>query len=93
METFVFNTILVHVSRTWERVRLTQPHQEMPFDNIQSVDEIVQIADLIVQDKVIQKFIKGVENGLNWDWKTECGVDCSDSYIEQLATDCIDAIK
>ena len=30
------NIILVHVARTWERIRLKQPYEEMPQDNIGS---------------------------------------------------------
>ena len=52
----LFNYILVHVSRTWERIRLTQPHQEMPMDNIESVDFIVVVADRIYETDVIQGF-------------------------------------
>ena len=90
MEKHVFNTILVHVSRVWERVRLTKPYQEMYLDNIESVDAIVEIADKILMDDVIQKFI-GLEDRLNWDWSEETSEDtpCSDIYIENLAHDII----
>ena len=27
----IYNIILVHTARTWERIRLTQPYQEMPL--------------------------------------------------------------
>ena len=82
-EVYLFNTILVHVSRTWERIRLEQPHQEMPLDNIESVDEIVDIADRIIKDDVLQKFLSIDDE--DWDWNEESGEGCSDSYIEGLA--------
>jgi len=86
MKKYVFNTILVHVARTWERVRLTQPFKEMPQDNIESVDSIVEIADIILKDAVIQKFISK-DKGYDWDWDKETSAEtpCSDSYIESLA--------
>lgn len=81
----LFNTILVHVSRTWERIRLEQEFEEMPSDNIGSVDDIVEIADEIFEDKVLQKFLRTKDKS-NWDWSEETEEDFSDSYIEGLAT-------
>ena len=82
----LFNNIIVHVSRTWERIRLEQPFQEMPEDNIESVDSIVHIADRILLDEVIQKFIN---SGNEWSWSDETDEDYSDTYIEGLASDII----
>lgn len=84
-KTYVFNVVLVHVARTWERIRLEQPYQEMPFDNIESVDEIVSIADSIMEDVVIKDFILN-HNDPNWSWEERTGGICfSDQYIELLA--------
>jgi len=47
MESFnrqIYNIILIHTARTWERIRLKQPFQEMPHDNIASTDYIEGIA-------------------------------------------------
>ena len=84
----LFNIVLVHVSRTWERLRIEQPHEEMPLDNIESVDAIVGIADDIMEDKVLLKFRIPEENA-NWDWYRESGEGCSDTYIEKLAYEII----
>lgn len=85
MKRYMFNTILVHVARTWERVRISQEGEEMPLDNIESVDAIVEIADEILRDKVIQKLIRCKDHS-NWDWDEEAeGFGCSDAYIESLA--------
>lgn len=82
-KTFVFNTILVHVSRTWERIRMAQPNEEMSADNIESVDFIVGVADEIFGSDVILRFIDS-EDG-NWDWNEETGEDFSDTFIESEA--------
>ena len=90
MKNYIFNTILVHVARTWERIRLEQPHEAMPQDNIESVDSIVQIADEVIKDKVLQKFINMSETERKeWCWDTESGEGCSDVYIENIAHDII----
>lgn len=83
---FVFNVVLVHVSRTWERLRILQPYQEMPLDNIESVDEIVSISDYIMEDDVIKDFILN-HNDPDWSWEERTkDVACfSDQYIEHLA--------
>ena len=57
-EQYVYNTILVHVSRTWERIRLESPTKELTFDEIESVDQIVRIADEILNIKIIQEYIQ-----------------------------------
>ena len=83
---WMFNTILVHVARTWERIRLEQPNQEMPLDNIQSVDEIVLIADEIFLSDVIQKFLNASEEEKSNDfWEKNTTEGFSDSYIEAVA--------
>ena len=79
----IFNIILVHTSREWERVRVNQPHQEMPFDNIGSVDEIQSIASRIYNNDVMQGFIKAASRDGYWIKNTSEGM--SDSYIENEA--------
>lgn len=88
---YLHQIILVHVSRTWERIRLEQAHKEMPYDNIDSVDNIIEIADNIIEHKVMQKFLdtKINDGEGNWDWEKESGVSCSDTFIENLATELI----
>ena len=80
----IFNIVLVHTSREWERVRITQPHQEMPYDNIGSVDEIESIASRIYYNDVIQGFIKAENRDEYWIKNTSEGM--SDSYIESEAS-------
>ena len=80
-EDIIHNIIVVHVTRVWERVRLKQPHQEMPDDNIASVDTILGIAYEILKDKVIQDFLVR-QSGDVW-LETKEGM--SDAYIETLA--------
>ena len=29
----IYNTVLIHTARAWERVRLEQPNEEMPYDS------------------------------------------------------------
>jgi len=84
MENFnrqIYNIILIHTARTWERIRLKQPFQEMPHDNIASTDYIEEIASIIIHDELIQKFIKNKNGDI---WRTTKG-GASDSYIENLA--------
>jgi hypothetical protein len=76
----IYNTILIHTARTWERVRAKQPLQEMPYDNIESTGCIEEIATRIYEDKIIQEFIKN-RNGDIW---IDIGAS-SDTYIEHLA--------
>ena len=78
----LFLTVLVHTSRTWERIRLEQEFEEMPNDNIESVDVIIEIAEEIIEDKILNEFLK---SGDDWDWSEKTGEDFSDSYIEGLA--------
>ena len=81
-EKFLFNNILVHTARTWERIRLQQPNQEMPLDNVQSVDEIVSIADAILGDAIVQSFLKAEDQS---DYFMRMTDMMSDTYIESLA--------
>lgn len=81
-EKFLYNYVLVNVSRTWERIRTTMKHQEMPLDNIESVDAIIEISDKIYNNSIIQGFINATENErINyWIKNTEEGM--SDIFIE-----------
>lgn len=82
----VYDIILIHTARTWERVRLHQPHEEMPIDNIGSTDVICQIADEIYNNPVIQLFVNGNEETKRddfWIKNTEQGM--SDWFIEAQA--------
>jgi hypothetical protein len=79
----IYNIILVHTARTWERIRLTQPYQEMPFDNIGSTDEIERIASVIYHNDIIQGFLTDVTQEGYWVDNTDEGM--SDAYIEGQA--------
>tara|TARA_B100000902_G_scaffold288863_1_gene275061 strand:- start:32 stop:337 length:306 start_codon:yes stop_codon:yes gene_type:complete len=81
IEDILHNTIVVHVARTWERIRLKQPYAEMPDDNISSVDTILEIAYSVLKDEVIQDFVVR-QSGDVW-LETKEGM--SDIYIESLA--------
>jgi len=84
----IYNTVLIHTARAWERVRLEQTHEEMPYDNIESVYEIECIATTIYNDKVIQGFIKGEGcHSTYWFHNTKEGM--SDTYIESRTVDLI----
>jgi len=76
----IYNIILIHTTRTWERIRIKQPFQEMPLDNIESTDCIQEIATRINDDDVIQEFIKNRKGDI---WIDVGGA--SDTYIEHLA--------
>lgn len=79
----LYNIILVHVARTWERIRVTQEHQEMPCDNICSADEVMPwIADNIYEGKIIQGFINGDEDDY---WLNNTKEGMSDLFIEAEA--------
>ena len=85
MKKFVLNISIIHTARTWERIRLEQPFEEMPLDNIESTEAIIEIAEEIQNDAVIQKFIKCKDYD-SWDWEKETkGYSFSDTYIEYLA--------
>lgn len=83
----IYNIILVHTSRIWERIRLTQPHQEMPYDNIASVEEIEHIASVIYHNDIVQGFLTDVTQEGYWVDNTDEGM--SDAYIENEAEDII----
>lgn len=76
----IYNIILIHTARTWERIRIKQPFQEMPLDNIESTDCIQEIATRINDDDVIQEFLKNRKGDI---WIDVGGA--SDAYIEHLA--------
>ena len=78
----IYNTILIHTARTWERIRLTQEHEEMPLDNISSVAAIEEVATDIINSVIIQEFLTH-RDGSIWD---RSGYGCSDAYIDNLAT-------
>ena len=80
------NIILVHVARTWERIRLEQPFKEMPQDNIESASvAIPEIAYEIYKDDVIQKLINYKKNDWDWEVMTKGEAHFSDLYIEGRA--------
>ncbi len=81
----IYNIILVHVARTWERLRLNQPHQEMPLDNIESAEELQFIADFVIETDLVQEFLTNKDGGI-WD---KFGDGCSDVYIEKIAAEYI----
>lgn len=82
-KTLMLQTIIIHTARTWERIRLVQPHQEMNQDNIESIDCILEIADEILNDEIIQGFLKTKNRDDYWEKNTDGGF--SDWYIESLA--------
>ena len=78
--------ILIHVARTWERVRLQQPYEEMPQDNIESAeDAIPDIAETIFNNDIIQGFLNASEKVKSDDYWDKNTGNCSDSYIEEEA--------
>ena len=81
----IYNIILVHVVRTWERLRLNQPHQEMPLDNIESAEELQFIADFVIKTDLVQEFLTNKDGGI-WNKFGDC---CSDVYIERIAREYI----
>lgn len=80
MATFAREYVIVHTARTWERIRTEQPFQEMPLDNIESAEAIMEIATKIMEDKNIQKFVITNDDDIFYNLDT-----FSDSYIENLA--------
>ena len=86
MKQFMWNYVLVNVSRTWERARMETKHQEMPLDNIESVDAIIEISETIYNGSVIQGFIYANEIGIVNDyWVKHTAEGMSDSFIEAEA--------
>jgi hypothetical protein len=90
IDTEIHDTILIHVARTWERIRLRQSCNEMPQDNIESASVAIPgIAYEIYKDDVIQKLIDYKKD--NWCWRvmTKGYADFSDTYIEKKAEEII----
>lgn len=81
----IYNIILVHVARTWERLRLEQPHQEMPLDNIESAEALPSVADFVIGTELVQEFLNDKDGNI-WD-KFRDGF--SDVYIERISADYI----
>lgn len=81
----IYNVILVHVSRTWERIRLEQPNEEMPLDNIGSAYEMSAIADYVIRTEIVQEFLLN-RDGSIWD---TYGDKFSDTYIERVSREYI----
>jgi hypothetical protein len=79
----IYNVILIHVARTWERTRVNQPFGEMPIDNIASTDTIEEIATDIYNNDIIQGFVNLVDKRDYWIKNTADGM--SDTYIENEA--------
>ncbi len=77
----IYNIILIHTARTWERIRVKQPHQEMPIDNIESTECIEEVAIEIIYDDVVQEFLE-TRDWLVW---VKVSGAMSDAYIESLA--------
>tara|TARA_R110000751_G_scaffold28441_1_gene74171 strand:- start:14 stop:247 length:234 start_codon:yes stop_codon:yes gene_type:complete len=67
-------------------MRLTQPYQEMPFDNIASTEEIEHVASVIYHNDIIQGFIN-LTDDLSKDrwWIDNVDEGMSDAYIEGQA--------
>ena len=86
----VRDTIVIHVARTWERVRKEKDNNDldMPYDNIVSVDVIQTIAEIIMSYAMIREFIK-TRDGMIWNRE---GDGCSDIYIERKAIEIINNI-
>jgi len=90
LKTEVRDTIVIHVARTWERVRKEKDNNDldMPYDNIGSVDVIQTIAEIIMSYAMIREFIK-TRDGMIWNRE---GDGCSDIYIERKAIEIINNI-
>jgi ribosome recycling factor len=83
LERQVFNVILIHTARTWERIRVQQFDEEMPIDNIASVEVIEEIAFSIFNTDIIQNFISIEDKCDYWIKNTKQGM--SDIFIEESA--------
>jgi hypothetical protein len=90
LKTEVRDTIVIHVARTWERIRKEKDNNDldMPYDNIGSVDVIQTIAEIIMSYAMIREFIK-TKDGMIWNRE---GDGCSDIYIERKAIEIINNI-
>jgi len=86
MNNFIYNYVLVNTARTWERIRVANPNREMPFDNIGSVNKIIEIAEIIYDHPVIQGFINATEKVKKDDyWIKNTDQGFSDLFIEHNA--------
>lgn len=86
----IHNIILVHVARTWERIRLKQPYEEMPQDNLESAcNAIPEIAYDIYKSYIIQKLIDYKKHDWCWRTMTKGYAEMSDIYIEKKAEEII----
>lgn len=83
LERQIFNIILIHTSRTWERIRVQKFNGEMPIDNIASTEVIEEIAYDIFKLDIIQNFISIDDKNDYWSNNTEEGM--SDIFIESKA--------
>ena len=81
----LFNIVLIHVARTWERIRVQQDFEEMPLDNLESLEVIEEIANDIMEDEHIIAFLKTRED----DYFITHTDKMSDTYIEDLAEEII----
>jgi hypothetical protein len=81
----LLNILVVLVARTWERVRLSQPHEEMPKDNIESIGIIIEIASRIYNDPNI------VSNATQWWYIYNESDTMSDCYVERQAVKIIES--
>jgi hypothetical protein len=85
---WLYNFILIHVARTWERIRLKQPYEEMPQDNLESsLEAIPEITEEIFNNSVMQGFILSEDKENYWLESTED--EMSDWYIERIAEELI----
>lgn len=81
----IYNIILIHTARCWERISLKTRYEEMPLDNIASIEAIEEIASEIIDNAIIQRFL--IErNGDIW---LETNQGMSDTYIDYLASNLI----
>jgi hypothetical protein len=79
---WMFNYILIHVARTWERMRLADPYEEMPQDNIESAESAIpDIAERIFFNHIIQGFLNASEEVKDNYWQEKTNT-MSDWYIE-----------
>jgi len=79
----VYNIILTHSARTWERIRVKQPHRELPSDNVVLTECIDEVSEIILYDDVIQEFIKTFEqDGEVWTRESRSTID---AHIGALA--------
>ena len=81
-ESYLSNIIMVSVSRTWERI--VQENNAIPFDEIESVDFIIEIVDNIMRDNVIQRFLSTDVDYFSWEKETGTN-DGLIGYIQSLA--------